>query len=316
MKLPLTLACDDYDFLRPLREGLVRPEGIDLTLLTVESGLRHGRMAHDGAYDASEYSMGSYMTARSRGDETLTAIPFFPRRMFPHRFCFVRDGSGVTRPSDLKGKRVGILGYQNSLALVFKAILMHEHGLGLEDITWITPRPERVAIALPQGIVVRQPERGVSLEDLLAAGELDAIVQPDLPRAWLERAPNVSKLFPDDEQEEHDFYERTRIFPIMHPVVVKQSILERFPWVATSLFDALVASKAMYERIVEQPHRLSVVWNRATEERAFFEKDPFSQGFAANRHDIKTLIRFASEQHLLARPLDAEELFARATLGS
>jgi 4,5-dihydroxyphthalate decarboxylase len=101
-KLRLTVACDDYDYLRPLREGRVRPEGIDLNLLTVKSGVRHGRMRRYGEYDACEYSMGSYLVARAQDDDGLQAIPFFVRRMFCHRFCFIRAGSGIRKPADLR----------------------------------------------------------------------------------------------------------------------------------------------------------------------------------------------------------------------
>lgn len=97
-RLALTLACDDYDYLRPLREGRVHAQGIDLNLLTVESGLRHHRMSRYGEYDACEYSMGSYIMARAQGIVSLQAIPFFARRLFCHGFCFVRPRTPVESP--------------------------------------------------------------------------------------------------------------------------------------------------------------------------------------------------------------------------
>lgn len=315
-KLPLTLACDDYDYLRPLREGRVQVEGIDLNLLTVESGVRHQRMSRHGEYDACEYSMGSYMVARAHDIDWLQAIPFFPRRMFAHSFCFVRTGSGITRPSDLKGGRIGLLGYQNSLAIIVKGMLMHSHGLPVTEITWVTTREERMNGKVAPNITIEQVEDGRRLEDLLLAGEIDALVEPDLPQAWLQEKGTVARLFPDYEKEERAYYESTRIFPIMHPIVVKKEILDRDPWVATSLYEALSDSKRLYREHMQQPHRLSFVWNKLEEERRFFGKDPFYQGLRENRHDVESMIQFAAEQGMLPRPLGVEELFAENTRGT
>lgn len=313
-RLKLTVACDDYDFLRPLREGRVQVEGVDLNLLTVESGVRHSRMRDYGEYDASEYSMGSYVVARSQGIDAFEAIPFFPRRMFGHKFCFVRAGSGIAAASDLRGRRVGILGYQNSLAIVVKGMLRQDHGLQAEDVTWVTTREERVALDLPATIRVERAAPGTRLEELLVAGEIDAMVEPDLPEAW--RSGKVSPLFPDSESEERAYFERTRTFPIMHPLVVKKEILERDPWVATSLFEAFAQSRRLYGAFMRQPHRLSFVWNRLEEERRFFGKDPFCEGLRNNRRDVESFLSFASEQGLLARSLATDELFAHTTRGT
>jgi 4,5-dihydroxyphthalate decarboxylase len=315
-KLALTIACDDYDWLRPLREGRVQVEGIDLNLLTVESGLRHQRMSRHGEYDACEYSMGSYMVARAQGIDTLQAIPFFARRMFCHSFCFIRAGSGITKPADLKGSRIGLLGYQNSLALIVKGMLMHSYGLPVTDVTWVTNREERVSGKLPPSIKIERAEEGRRLEDLLLAGEIDALIEPDLPQAWLQGKGTVARLFPDYEKEERAYYERTRIFPIMHPIVVKKEILDRAPWVATSLYEAFVESRRLHRAFMEQPHRTSVVWSKVEEERRFFGKDPFYQGLRENRHDVETMIQFADEQGMLPRSLGVDELFAETTRGT
>ena len=129
VKLKLTIAFDKYDYLQPLREGLVEAEGIDLNLLTVESGIRHERMFHYGEYDACEFSMSSYLVARGQDVDWLQAIPFFPRRMWGHKFCFIKAGSGIKKPSDLKGGRIGLRSYENTLALVTKGMLMNSYDL-------------------------------------------------------------------------------------------------------------------------------------------------------------------------------------------
>ncbi|MFO0555985.1 MAG: ABC transporter substrate-binding protein [Polyangiaceae bacterium] len=307
-KLAITLATAEYDYLRPLRDRQVEPEGIDLNLIHVECGARHSRMMDDRAYDASEFSMGSYLVARASGVDWMQAIPFFTRKMFAHRFFFVRAGSDVRTPRDLVGRRVGLLSYQNSLAIFAKAILAHGYGVSLEDVTWVTTGKERVAVPLPEGVRVERAS-SQSLERLLLSGEIDALVQPDLPEAWLDGSGRVTRLFTDYEREERSYHRATGLFPIMHAVVVKQSILDRHPWVATSLYDALARSRELYSRFMRESHRLSFAWPPVEEELRFFGKDPFSPGLSANQHDLMGMLDYAREQGLVTRPLAPQELF-------
>jgi 4,5-dihydroxyphthalate decarboxylase len=314
-KLKLTIAFDKYDYLQPLRDGDVQAEGIDLNLLTVESGIRHERMFHYGEYDACEFSMSSYLVARGQDVEWLQAIPFFPRRMWGHKFCFVRAGSGIKKPSDLKGGRIGLRSYENTLALVTKGMLMNSYDLAVSDVTWVIVNKETVGPKLPTSIRVEFVEGRRKLEDLLVEGKVDAEVEPDLPQRWLRGERTVERLFPEFEREQKEYYRKTGIFPIMHPVVIKKDILDRDPWVATSLYEALIESRKAYNEFMEQPHRLSFAWGRSylEEERKFFGKDPFYQGFKENYNDVQNLIKFAGQQGMLGRDLTVEELFAENT---
>ena len=317
-KLKLTVACSEYDYLQPLIERKIEPEGIDLNLIFVESGTRHMRMYHHGEYDACEFSMCSYLVARGQDVDRLQAIPFFPRRMFGHKFCFVRAGSGVKKPSDLKGGRIGLRTYENTLAMVVKGMFMRNYDLPVTEVTWVLVNKEPVGVKLPPEIKVERIEGGKKLADLLAAGEIDAEVEPDLPQAWLRGEKTLERLFPDFKKEEQEYYRKARIFPIMHPIVIKKEILDRDPWVATSLYDAFCRARKSYNEFMQQPHRLSFAWGSAylEEERNFFGKDPFYQGLKENRHDIETMIQFAHEQGLLGRRPTVEELFAQNTLGT
>jgi 4,5-dihydroxyphthalate decarboxylase len=314
-RLKLTIAFDKYDYLQPLREGQVQAEGIDLNLLTVESGIRHERMFHYGEYDACEFSMSSYLVARGQDVDWLQAIPFFPRRMWGHKFCFIRAASGIKQPSDLKGGRIGLRSYENTLALVTKGMLMNSYNLAVSDVTWVIVNKENVGPKLPPLIKLEFVEGKRKLEDLLVEGRVDAEVEPDLPQRWLRGEGTVERLFPQFEKEEREYYKRTKIFPIMHPVVIKKEILDRDPWVATSLYEALLASRKAYNDFIEQPHRLRFAWGRSylEEERKFFGKDPFYQGFKENYNDVENLIKFAGQQGMLGRPLTVEELFTENT---
>jgi 4,5-dihydroxyphthalate decarboxylase len=174
-KIKLTIAFDKYDYLQPLRDGDVHVDGIDLNLLTVESGLRHERMFHYGEYDACEFSMSSYLVARGQNVDWLQAIPFFPRRMWGHKFCFIKAGSGIKRPSDLKGGRIGLRSYENTLALVTKGMLMNSYDLGVTEVTWVIVNKETVGPKLPPGIRVEFVEGKRKLEDLLVEGKVRAL---------------------------------------------------------------------------------------------------------------------------------------------
>jgi 4,5-dihydroxyphthalate decarboxylase len=314
-KLKLTIAFDKYDYLQPLRAGEVQAEGLDLNIITVESGIRHERMFHYGEYDACEFSMSSYLVARGRDVDWLQAIPFFPRRMWGHKFCFLRAGSGINKPSDLKGGRIGLRSYENTLALVTKGMLMNSYDLAVSDVTWVIVNKEHVGSKLPPNIKLEFVEGNRKLEDLLVEGIVDAEVEPDLPQRWIRGDGTLERLFPQFEKEERDYYKRTGVFPIMHPVVIKKEILDRDPWVSTSLYEALIASRNAYNDFMEQPHRLSFAWGRSylEEERRFFGKDPFYQGFSENYHDVQNLIKFAAQQGMLERNLTVEELFTENT---
>ena len=314
-KLKLTIAFDKYDYLQPLRAGEVEVEGIDLNIITVESGIRHERMFRYGEYDGCEFSMSSYLVARGQDIDWLQAIPFFPRRMWGHKFCFIKAGSGVKKPADLKGGRIGLRSYENTLALVTKGMLMNSYDLGVGDVTWVIVNKEHVGLKLPATIKVEFVEGNRKLEDLLVEGKVDAEVEPDLPQRWIRGDGSVERLFPDFENEERDYYKRTGIFPIMHPVVIKKEILDRDPWVATSLYEALIKSRKAYNQFMEQPHRLSFAWGRSylEEERKFFGKDPFYQGLKENYNDVENLIKFAGQQGMLGRDLSVEELFTENT---
>lgn len=314
--LKMTIACDDYDYVGPLRDGSVRPKGIDLNLIAVGCDERHHRMLQYGEYDACEFSMGTYLVARSQGVEDLEAIPFFPRRMFCHRFIFVRADSPIADASELKGKRIGLLGYQNSLALVVKSMLAHQYGVSADDVTWVTMRDERIAMNLPPGIGLVRAPKGQTLEELLLAGEIDAMVSPDLPPSWVAGEGTLRRLFADYENVEREYYRSTGLFPLMHVLVVKREILERDPWAATSLYDAFVLARHQCEALMRQPHRLSLAWSPVEAERAFFGRSPFYQGVRENRHDVERLLAFAQEQGMLSRALRVEELFAKNTIHS
>jgi 4,5-dihydroxyphthalate decarboxylase len=312
-RLKVALAMDQYDFLQPLRTGEVEAIGLDIDWITLGSKQRHDRMYHERAFDACEFSMAGYCIARSRDIDWLDAIPFFSRRMFGHHFCFVKAGAPYRAPADLAGGRIGIRTYENTLAVMVKGMFAHDYGLPVESVTWVCVNNELVGSHPPPTIRVEQLKQGRKLEDMLIAGEIDAMVEPAIPQSWLSGERVLARLFPDFHKAEQEYYRRTRIFPIMHPIVVKREVLQRAPWMARNLFDALCESQKRYAQFMQQPHRLSFAWAASylEQERAVFGGSPYPQGVSANRHDLQAVIQFSQEQGLLDRALTPDELFPK-----
>ncbi len=326
MKLPLTLACGDYDRTRGLRWGLVQPDGIDLNYLCMQVEETFWRTAHFQEFDVSEMSMGSYMIRRAKGIEDLVAIPVFPSRMFRHAYYYVNAKSGITRPEELKGRKMSVPEYQITAAIWMRGILEHDHGVAPKDMRWYsgglyTPgRVEKQHITLPEGVVLESIPEGRTLNEMIATGEVDALISARAPLTFRDGTNRVARLFPNFRDTERDYYQRTKIFPIMHTVVIKREVVEKYPWVAMNLYKAFVEAKDEFQNSFKDDSamRLMLPGMVADLEEAedLMGKDFWPYGLEPNRHVLETLMSYAQEQGLLEKRLKLDELFAPETLES
>jgi len=317
-KLPITLAIDKYDYVRPLIDGTVQPEGIDLRVIEVPAGERHERMYRYEEYDACEFALGGHIVAVSRGLLLGRAIPAFPRRMFPHKFWAVRADRGIDSPRDLRGKKVGIASYENTLQIPVRSALQHQYGVGKDAIHWKARHVGMIGIdRIPGGNLEVIGARPDHLE-LLLAGELDAMVIPSVIGPVIKGDPRVRLLFIDPKSEERRYYESTGHFPIMHDVLLKQSLLERDPWVGQSLLDAFKRARRWHLDWMEQPPNLSFAWSRELllEERSIFGPNQWADGFEANRQQLELMCRYAQEQGMTDSLVDPRDLFVPSAMGS
>ncbi|HEY3115371.1 MAG TPA: ABC transporter substrate-binding protein [Chloroflexota bacterium] len=324
MKLPLTLACGDYDRTRGLRWGLVEPEGIDLNYLCMPVEETFWRTAHFREFDVSEMSMGSYLIRRAKGIEDLVAIPVFPSRMFRHGFYFVHAETPIQRPEDLKGCRMAVPEYQITAAIWMRGILEHDHGIAPRDVRWFSGglyepgRVEKQSISLPEGVVLEPIPEGRTLSEMIATGEVDALITARAPLTFRDGTNRVRRLFPNFRDVERDYYRRTSIFPIMHTVVIKREVLDSHPWVAMNLYKAFCAAKEEFVRSFDDDsaQRLMLPGMVADLEEAqdLMGEDFWPYGLEPNRKVLETLMGYASEQGLLERPLQLDSLFAKETL--
>jgi 4,5-dihydroxyphthalate decarboxylase len=317
-KLPLTLACGDYEIVRPLIDGLVEVDGVDLTILTdMDSATRHWRFLNNREFDIAEVSGSSYLAARDN-DLPFRAIPVFLHRRFRHGFMFINTGKGISKPADLKGKRIGVKTMMTTAVLWMRGILQHEYGVPLNSIEWVAEIEDDISVTLPADIKYSCLPDNKSVESMLAEGELDAVLHSDLIKPFLAADRRVARLFPDPKAEEMPYYRRTGIFPIMHVLALRQELAEQHPWLAISLFRAFNESKAVAMKRMANPRIVPLAWYRAAweEQEATLGPDPWEYGLTKkNRKNLETLASYSHEQGLIKTRPTLERLFLNVDQG-
>ena len=316
--LRLTLACGPYDRTQALRDGTIRPEGIDVTYVALQPAEIFWRMLQYKEFDASEMSLSNYTTLVSTGNAPFIAIPVFPSRVFRHGYFFINTTKGIDKPSDLKGKRGGVPEYSMTAAVYMRGLLEHEYGVKPSDVEWVQGRTDRLGRKLPADIRLTQASAGTELGDLLERGEIDFLMTANNPLSFRRGAPTVRRLFPNYRELEQDYYRRTKIYPIMHTVVIRRDVYERDPWVALNLYKALCRAKDYSYHLLEETGspKVSLAWLQPLleEEQAIIGPDWFPYGIEKNRPTIDALLQYTHEHGLSERRLTIEDLFAPSTL--
>ena len=322
--LRLTFACWDYDRTRALADGSVRPDGIELVYLSQPVEETFFRMLRYREFDCSEMSLSSYVASLNREEPPFIAIPVFPSRFFRHSCIFVSARSGIRKPEDLKGRRVGVPEYQMTAPVWIRGILSDDYGVKVTEVEHLSGgeeepgRDEKIRLDLPSSIKVRPIGPTQTLSRMIADGEIDALVTARAPSTFHTQPDRVRRLFPAYVEEEKAYYRRTGIFPIMHTVVIRRDVYRSNPWVAQSLYKACVEAKAraveLYRQTAAMPAMLPWLVAHLEDTRREMGEDWWPYGFAPNRHVLDTFLRYHHEQGLSKRRFAAEELFARETL--
>lgn len=317
-KLHLTLACGDYEIIRPLKEGTVRADGIELNILTgADSTTRHWRFLRGNEYDIAECSGSSYVVARDRG-LPFRALPVFLHRRFRHGFIFTNTTKGIVNPKDLIGKKVGVKSYQVTAILWLRGILEHEYGVPHKSIEWFSELDEDIEFTPPEGLKLTKIADNKSIETMLAEGEIDALLHPDIIDPILNKDPRVGLLFPNYKEEEMKFYAKTKIFPIMHVLGFKQELVEEHPWIVPNLYQAFEQSKAIAMKRMRNPRLVPLAWYQEAweEQEKVLGSDPWEYGLGdQNRHNFGTLVKYSHEQGLISREIPLDELFLSTSQG-
>lgn len=311
-KLHLTLACGDYEIVRALKEGSVKPDGIELTVLTnMTADVRHWRMIRNRDFDLAELSMSNFLLAKFKG-LPLAAIPVFLHRRFRHGFVFLNVEKGIEKPTDLIGKRVGLRNFQATANLWVRGILEHEYQIPHRKIEWYKQDEEEVEFTPPKDLSLQRIPAGRSVEKMLLDGELAALIHPEVIQPIRDRNPRVRRLFENYRELEMDYYRRTGIFPIMHTTAIRQEIVDKHPWVPVNLMEAFERAKQTAYKRMENPRIVPLAWFRhfLEEQEEILGKDPWVYGLGeANRKTLETLMQYSQEQGLIGRKLSLDELF-------
>jgi 4,5-dihydroxyphthalate decarboxylase len=317
-KLSLTFACGDYEIVRPLIDGRVQADGIDLTILTdMDSATRHWRFLRNGEFDVAEVSGSSYLAARDN-DWPFRAIPVFLHRRFRHGFIFINTAKGIGKPADLKGRKVGVKTLMTTAVLWMRSLIEHEYGVPLKSIEWFSELEDDVEVKLPAGLKLTRLPGNKSVETMLAEGELDAVLHPDLIKPFLAKDARVARLFPDHKKEEMAYFKKTGIFPIMHVLGLRQALVEQHPWVAVNLFKAFNEAKAMAMERMQNPRIVPLAWYRDAweEQEKILGPDPWEYGLTDNnRKNLETLVGYSHEQGLIKKKPTLEQLFLNVSQG-
>jgi 4,5-dihydroxyphthalate decarboxylase len=324
--LHLTFACGDYDRTRALAEGAVRADGIDLTYLRLPVEETFFRMMRHQEFEVAELSLSSYVLSLRADPAPFVALPVFTSRMFRHGALYCHADSGICRPEDLRGKRVGTPEYQLTACVWMRGILADRHGVPVDSVSYLTGgqetpgRIEKAGVDLPDSLSISRIPEDRTLAAMLAEGEIDALCTPRVPSPFAAGDPRVRRVFPDVIAAEKEYYAATGIFPVMHVVVIRRDVYDRHRWVAQSLYKALLAARdAAYENLYDTSAlRFMLPWltPQLEEARALLGRDYWSYGVEGNRETLETFLRYHHEQGLSSRRWRPEEIFAPESLES
>jgi 4,5-dihydroxyphthalate decarboxylase len=317
-RLHLSLAVADYDHVRDLVAGVVRPEGIVLTPFVLPIEEIFFRFTKHLEWDVSELSFAKYIALCSQGVSAMVALPIFPSRVFRHSAIYIRAGGPISDVKDLAGKTIGVPEWAQTAGIYVRGMLAETYGLDLASIHWVQAgvnqpgREEKVQLRLPAGVRCEsRPHK--TLDALLLDGDVDAVISARPPAAFSARDARIARLFPKHREEEVQYWEAAGIFPIMHTVTVRRTVFERHPWVGNSLFKAFEeAKRRSLERVFDlTASRLPLPWaaSFADDIRARFGDDPWPYGLEANRPTLDAFCRFANDQGVTQRRLAPEDLF-------
>src|SRR5258706_277170 len=241
-KLQLTFASALYDRMQPIYTGEVPVDGIDLNFIRIEQPRPiFDRMSGGQEFDVAEYSSSEYVQRYANKQCPFGAIPVFPSRCFRHSFIGINKKSGISKPKDLEGKRIGVGLEPWPAAIFIRGILQHDHGVDFSSCTWVQgaindkgAHGAPVVLPLLKPVKIEQGPANKSLDDLIQEGVIDATIGTAMPESFRTN-PDIARLFPDFVERERDHYKRTKIYPIMHLVAIKKSVYEKYPFVATSI---------------------------------------------------------------------------------
>ena len=328
--LPITMAGYNLDRTRALFDGKVNVDGCDFQIEEQGIGdLNTHVFSGPQTLDVSEIGLHPYMLAyANEGFRDYSLLPIYPIRVFRHKSIFIRTDRGINRPEDLRGRKVATPGFSSTSLTWLRGIMQHEYGLRPEEIQWYLSAKDSSAKAagkvskqesmVPKGLSVSQGPEGKDESDMLESGEVDALFHAAEPRAYIEGHPKVARLFTDFRKTERAYFKKTGIFPIMHAVVIRNTLVEQNPWLPKAVFKAYSQAKQiMYDQLKKMGWAtISLPWaaQEIEETRALMGENFWPYGIEPNRKALEALFQYSFEQGLCSRQLTIEVVFHPASL--
>jgi 4,5-dihydroxyphthalate decarboxylase len=322
-KLQLSVAIGDYDRMRPLVDGLVQIDSVDAQFMLLDPEEIFFRAFRHADFDVCELSLSSYSVKTAAGTSPYIAVPVFPSRAFRHTSVYVRTDR-IKSPADLKGRRVGVPEYQLTANIWVRLFLEEDYGIRPSDITWVRGgyehpgRIEKISLKLPSDVVVENARADATISDLLASGELDAVIGPRAPSCFDRGHPHVGYLFADPQATATDWYRRTRLFPIMHTLGIRRTLTEKHPWLPVAVYKAFERSKAIALTKLSDTSATKVTLPFVEEQlgaaRRLMGEDFWSYGLESNREVLRRFLERHHAEGLSSRLLNPEELFHPSAL--
>ena len=332
MQPRLTLSCGEYRRTRPLLDGRVTVAGYDVEVVPdpfPSTGVlgdyqypRTLRMLDHKAFDVCEMGMAPYVTARSQG-VPLAAIPVFHYRRFRHPYIFCRGGSGIESPADLAGRRVGVRRLNLSAGVWARALLQHDYGVDLNEVTWVVTVDVPLRDEVRNALKLEAARPGEGLEELLVRGDIDAMIEASTLSASAREAAGVRRLLGEDtRQAESDYYARTGYFPIMHTIALWQDVAAQHEHLCQALYDAFLRAKAVGNRAGEPRARYVLAleeeewWRSLTPEQTDTlcggpgrPGDPWSYSLEEDGRTVEAFLDYVWEQGLTPERYRTADLF-------
>ncbi|MBK17646.1 MAG: hypothetical protein CMM52_02225 [Rhodospirillaceae bacterium] len=326
--MQLSIATDVNPRTNPIIDGSVTVDGVDLIHTPLHPSEMFWRQLKFAEFDVSEMSFSSLIKAVARGDDSWVGIPVFTTHHFFQNWIVIRKDSGIEKPEDMRGKRIGVPEFQQTAAVWSRGILKHEFGVDQTEMEYYMERLPEVShggstgFEPPPGVTINQIPIEKNIGQMLLDGELDATLlylnNPNLvdrSSADLESHPNFGPLFPDPEAESLRYYRKTNIYPINHTVVIKRSLAEEHPWLLLNILKAFNQANDL----ANQQRLEHVDYYRAS---GLISQDAYDalceplvqHGITANRETLEAAILYSFEQGLISRQVGLDEVFAKNTM--
>jgi len=283
-------------------------------------------------YEVTELGLIPYITKYINGGFCgYMLIPVFISRTFRHRNIYVHADSGIEKPEDLRGKRIGTPGYGSSANTWVRGMLQDQYGIAAEDMHWIEATKSsdiKGAVSssngagsryeLPDDFPLVNGPAGVDESDLLLNGDCDALITPITPRAFADGDLKIRQMFTDLKAAEQNYFRNTRLFPIMHVVAIRTDVVRENPGLPAAVFQMYSEAKQIaYENLATTTVlRTSLPWvtEEYEETRRLMGNDYWRYGIEANRKELEAVMRYTYEQGLVKEHGSFEDMFYPSTL--